>query len=72
MPFNGTNSTLSGSLKVEDAHAHRFRDTHSVSLLEQGVPVETLAMILGHADVRIAQKHYAPWIESWQDVLESG
>ena len=53
------------SAGVKHAHPHRFRDTFSVGLLENGVSIETLAMLLGHADIRITQKHYAPWV--WKD-----
>jgi integrase len=55
---------------VEGAHAHRFRDTFAVSLLEKGVPIEDIAILLGHQDVRITQKHYSPWVKSRQLRLE--
>jgi integrase/recombinase XerD len=55
--------------KIDGAHSHRFRDTFAVSLLEQGVPVETVARLLGHSP-RITWKHYAPHVKSLQVALE--
>jgi site-specific recombinase XerD len=55
---------------VENGHSHRFRDTFSTSLLEQGVSVEAVAMLLGNTPA-IVVKHYAPWIKSRQLALEA-
>ena len=54
---------------VEDGHAHRFRDTFAVALLQKGVPLETVAILLGNT-IKIAEKHYAPWVRSRQVALE--
>lgn len=56
--------------KIEGGHSHRFRDTFSVRLLEKGVPVETVAALLGNSP-KIVMKHYAPWVKSRQVALES-
>jgi len=50
-------------------HAHRFRDTFAVGLLLNGVPLETVAILLGNT-VKIAERHYAPWIKARQENLE--
>jgi integrase len=55
---------------VENGHAHRFRDTFSVNLLEAGVSLETVSTLLGHSSIRITEKHYAPWVKSRQIKLE--
>lgn len=55
---------------IEDAHSHRFRDTFSTSLLEKGVPVETVAILLGNTPA-IVMKHYAPFVLSRQASLEA-
>jgi len=54
---------------VEHGHAHRFRDTFAVSLLEKGVALETGAVLLGNT-IKIAEKHYSPWVRSRQIALE--
>jgi integrase/recombinase XerD len=50
---------------------HRFRTTFAVSMLEKGVAIESVSMLLGHRNIVITQKHYAPWIKSRQDELEA-
>jgi integrase/recombinase XerD len=51
-------------------HAHRFRDTFSVNLLNAGVSLESVSILLGHSSLRITEKHYAPWCASRQVRLE--
>jgi len=58
------------STKVKDAHSHRFRDTFAVSLLEKGVSIENVSVLLGHASVRITERHYKPWVKTLQKKLE--
>ena len=43
--------------KVKDGHAHRFRDTFAVELLLNGTSIETMQAFLGHASVRVAERH---------------
>ena len=45
---------------ISGAHAHRFRDTFSVRLLEQGAELFDVAKLLG-VTFQIAEKHYAPY-----------
>jgi integrase/recombinase XerD len=52
-------------------HAHRFRDTFSVNLLQKGVALETVSVLLGHSNSRITAKYYNPWVKSRQIALES-
>jgi integrase/recombinase XerD len=51
-------------------HAHMFRDTLALRLLEKSVPLETVAVILGNS-LRVCERHYAPWVRSRQDALEA-
>jgi integrase/recombinase XerD len=52
------------------AHAHQFRHTFAVSLLQSGVSLETVSILLGHSSLKITEKHYAPWVKSRQENLE--
>jgi integrase len=56
---------------VPDAHAHRFRDTFSVELLQAGVPLERVSILLGHRSVKVTEKHYAAWVLARQEQLEA-
>jgi hypothetical protein len=40
-----------------------------VDLLRKGVSLENVATLLGNS-VRIAEKHYAPWVQARQAALE--
>ena len=51
--------------------AHRFRDTFAVELLLAGVSTEEVAVLLGHSNIGITQKHYSPWVHSRQRQLEA-
>src|ERR1017187_10928215 len=51
-------------------YCHRFRDTFAVSLLLASVPIERVAILLGHSNTRVTSQHYSPWIQARQDQLE--
>ncbi|HVB33691.1 MAG TPA: tyrosine-type recombinase/integrase [Patescibacteria group bacterium] len=53
------------------AHAHQFRHTFAVNLLQSGVSLETVSILLGHSSLKITEKHYAPWVKSRQIALEA-
>lgn len=57
--------------KVPKGHAHRFRDTFAVELLQAGVPIERVSVLLGHQSVRVTERHYNPWVRSRQEQLEA-
>jgi integrase/recombinase XerD len=57
--------------RITKGHAHRFRDTFAVELLLSGVPIERVAILLGHQGVRVTEKHYNPWVHSRQQQLEA-
>jgi integrase/recombinase XerD len=50
---------------------HMFRDTFAVEMLLAGVPIDQVSMLLGHASVRITEKHYSPWVKARQEQLAS-
>jgi integrase len=56
---------------VKNAHFHRFRDTFAVDLLLNGVPIDQVSILLGHASVKVTEKHYSPWVKARQVQLEA-
>jgi integrase len=57
--------------QISKAHPHRFRHTFAVELLKKGVPLENVAVLLGHSSVKITERHYAAWVQARQDILEA-
>jgi site-specific recombinase XerD len=53
-----------------EGHPHRFRDTFSVRLLECGEDLRTVQLLLGHTSIRTTEKHYAPFVRSFQRILD--
>jgi site-specific recombinase XerD len=78
---NGKATSLIGSLRRSidcvlnlagvKGHPHRFRDTFAVRLLEQGTPIRTVQLLLGHTSVQTTEKHYAPFVTSQQRLLDA-
>ncbi len=56
---------------VSRGHAHRFRHTFAKRLLMKGVPLERVAVLMGHRSPSITLKHYASWVKERQDQLEA-
>ena len=44
--------------------------TALLALLLSGVPIDQVAVLLGHSSVKITEKHYSPWVKARQDQLE--
>ena len=63
--------TLFRLAKVTDGHAHRFRDTFASELLLAAVPIERVAILLGHQSVMVTKKYYAAWTASRQRQVEA-
>ncbi len=56
--------------EVPTGHAHRFRDTFAVEALLAGIPLERVSILLGHASVKVTEKHYSPWVKARQVQIE--
>jgi site-specific recombinase XerD len=56
---------------VQNAHPHRLRDTFAVDLLSRGVAIEDVSILLGHASIKVTERHYAPWVQARQIRLEN-
>jgi site-specific recombinase XerD len=63
--------TLFRKAGFPEGHPHQLRDTFAVSLLEKGVPIEEVSRLLGHESIRTTERHYAAWVKSRQDRLDS-
>lgn len=59
-----------GAIAEVHAHPHRFRDTFACRLLEKGADIRSVQKLLGHTSVRTTEKHYGPWIEAHQKLLD--
>jgi site-specific recombinase XerD len=55
---------------VPGAHAHRYRDSFAIGLLQAGVPMERVSILLGHQSIRVTEKHYAPFVKARAEQLE--
>jgi integrase/recombinase XerD len=51
---------------IHGAHAHRFRDTFAVRLLESGATLYDVAKLLGISAV-VVEAHYAPYVKELQE-----
>jgi integrase len=51
---------------VAGGHAHRFRDTFAVQLLEKGASLYDVAKLLG-IDGRVVEMHYSPYVKELQE-----
>jgi len=56
---------------VNGRNPHRFRDTFSVSLLQNGVDIRRVSLLLGHTSIQTTERHYAPYVESFQVQLDA-
>jgi integrase len=54
---------------IEGGHPHRFRGTFAVTLLN-GVDPSHISILVGHASIKLTERHYAPWVEARQKQLE--
>ena len=46
-------------------------DTFSVSVLEKGEDLHTVQLLLGHTSIKTTEKHYAPFVQSFQRILDA-
>lgn len=54
-------------------YPHMLRRTHATGLYRNGVAVEAIATVLGHASIQTTKDHYAfPSLEQKQEVVNSG
>ncbi len=56
---------------IQNGHPHRFRDTFAVELLRKGASLHTVQLLLGHSSIRTTEKHYAPFVLEFQQVIDA-
>lgn len=54
---------------IVGGHAHRFRDTFAVAMLERGESLQAVADALGNT-LEVTEKHYNPWSKMRQSRLD--
>ena len=37
----------------------------------KGVSIGVVSKLLGHASIKVTERHYAPWVKARQDLLEA-
>lgn len=52
-------------------YPHVLRHTFATECLAKGVPLEDVAMMLGHSSTKTTEKHYSHWIKARGDRLEA-
>jgi integrase len=60
-------TSVKTDLRVRDPGSKMLRDTFSVWHFRQGVPVESVAKMLGHKDIKMTIDAYRPWIKTLDD-----
>jgi integrase len=50
--------------------SHMFRNTYCVSMLDKGVPLETVALLLAHTKISTTLEYYAAWTVASRDRAE--
>ena len=48
---------LEKTTRIENIHPHRFRRTMATAMSKKGMPVDEIAILLGHEDVRTTMKY---------------
>ena len=52
------------------AHPHRFRHSFAAEYLLAGMPLKAVSLLLGHANTKVTEKHYAKFTLDQQRQLE--
>jgi integrase len=57
--------------KTPRVFPHLFRHTCITNWLTAGVPVETVAILVGHSSTKVTMRHYSHWVKARQENLEA-
>jgi len=53
--------------RIRKPHAKMFRDTFAVGHLRNGVPLHSVAKMLGHAKTETTERAYLPWVKELEE-----
>lgn len=62
---------LGDTIGIPGLRPHRFRDSFAVNCLIRGMSFEHLSELLGHKSIKTTRDHYAPFVKSRKDFLET-
>ena len=68
--LNGRQEVVQNRRGFKNGYAHRWRETFAVELLLAGVPPEQVSILLGHASIKVTEKHYSPWVKARQGAVK--
>jgi integrase len=63
--------TVRTEIRERKPHPHMLRDTFAVWYINRDVPLEEVAKMLGHANSKITEECYLPWVQSRQHKMVS-
>lgn len=54
---------------IKDMRPHRLRDSFAVNRLNEGMAMQDVSRLLGHASIATTERYYAPFVKSRKDAL---
>jgi integrase/recombinase XerD len=57
------------AIGIPGVRPHRLRDTFAVNRLNEGMLLQDVSKLLGHASVAMTERYYAPFVKSRKDAL---
>jgi integrase len=62
-------NTIGEAVGIPDMHPHRLRDSFAINRLNEGMEIQDVSKLLGHASVAMTERYYAPFVKSRKDIL---
>ncbi len=61
--------TAGESIGLQGVRPHRLRDSFAVNRLNEGMLMQDVSKLLGHANIGVTERYYAPFVKSRKDAL---